>query len=357
MLAWIYKHRIRIILNLIAWGLILNASYHNMLRYQPEPGMERAFLWHAVLYNLLFISASSINTFWLMPAYFVTRRYRVYFPALLALVVTSTMVVSRYNVWILQHFKGAIDGDLSSIAVSMRGRHMSWSDYYLNVFPAIFLVLLMFAIGFLMQQYFRVRVQQEAIGRQQMASELSLLKSQVNPHFLFNVLNSIYALSLKKSDQTPAVVLQLSDILRYMLYETKQEKVPLAKELEMIENYLDIERIRIEQHQQITLNVVTDSEACVIAPMLLLPFVENTVKHGIDSMSEHAFAHIDIEVKQCVLRFYSRNNFKTGGPERAGGIGLENVRKRLALLYPGKHELDIRNENTIFTVTLNLILN
>ncbi len=357
MLAWLYKHRSRIILNLIAWGLILNASYHNAQHYQPEPGMEQAFLLHALLYNLLFVLTSSLNTMWLMPAYFLSKRYRVYFPALLLLIVVSTMAMSRYNVWMLQHFKGLTDGDFSSISIGMRSPGMDWADYYLHVFPAVFLVLLLFSIGFLMQQYFRISVQRDDISKQQMASELSLLKSQVIPHFLFNVLNSIYALSLKKSDKTPAVVLQLSDILRYMLYETKQEKVPIAKELEMIESYMDIERIRIEPTQEIVLDIKSDSEAYLIAPMLLIPFIENTIKHGIDSMSEHAFAYISINIERGVLQFHCRNNFKTGAPGRAGGIGLENVRKRLALLYPGKYQLDINPENTIFTVTLNLILN
>lgn len=357
MLRWIYKHRIRIILNLLAWGFIFDAAYNNSKNYSPEAGMEKAFAVHAICYNLLFLLTTCLNTLWLMPAFFITRRYKIYFPSLALLVVVATVIVSQYNHWIVGHFKGLEDGEFSSIAISMKSAVMSWTDYYLAVLPSIIIVVIIFSIGFLMQQYFRIRLQQEIIGKQQMASELSLLKSQVNPHFLFNVLNSIYALSLKKSDKTPEVVLQLSDILRYMLYETQQEKVALSKELDMIESYIDIERVRIDSAQQLSLRIQSDSDAYLIAPMLLIPFVENTIKHGIDSMSENAFTHIEIEIKQGVLHFHCSNNFKTGDSQRAGGIGLENVRKRLALIYPGKHELEIKNENAIFTVTLNLHLN
>lgn len=356
MLQWMYKYGIRILLNMIAWWLIFDAAYNNSFNYQPPAGMEHAYAFHAVCYNLLFLVASSLNTMWLMPRYFIKRRYKIYFPAFIALLLCFTVAMSSYNNWIVHRFPG-VNENFTSIAIGLKGSGLSWIDYYFSVIPSLFFLLFTFSIGYLTQQYFHLKRQQEIIGQKQMASELSLLKSQINPHFLFNVLNSIYALSLKKSDKTPEIVLKLSGILRYMLYETKQERVPLEKEIDMIENYIEIEKIRIGSQQQISLEIKGAFDTYIIAPVILIPFVENAVKHGLDSMSENAFVHIKIRIEQGTLKFYCSNNFKENSVKRPGGIGLENVQKRLELLYPGKHSLQIKNENAIFTVALDVTLN
>jgi LytS/YehU family sensor histidine kinase len=319
--------------------------------------MRDSFTLHAICYNLLFLVASSINTVWLMPKYFIEKRYKIYFPAFIVLLLCFAVIMGSYNNWIVHRFPGVDENDFTAIGIGLKGSGLSWIDYYFSILPSLFFLLFTFAIGYLTQQYFQVRRQQEIIGKKQTESELSLLKSQINPHFLFNVLNSIYALSLKKSDKTPEIVLKLSDILRYMLYETKQEKVSLEKEIDMIENYIEIEKIRIGSLQQISLEIKGAFDSYIIAPVILIPFVENAVKHGLDSMSENAFVNIQIEVEQSILKFYCSNNFKENTVKRPGGIGLENVRKRLQLLYAHKHSLHIKNENAIFTVTLNLTLN
>lgn len=357
MLQWINKYGIRLLLNILAWGLIFNASYNNSLNYHPLEGMRNAFTFHAVCYNLLFMIASSINTVWLMPKYFLEKKYKFYFPAFILLLLCFAVIMGSYNNWILQKFPGVEDNDFSSVGIGMKGSGLGWIAYYFSVMPSLFFLLFTFAIGYLMQQYFQVRRQQEIIGKKQMESELSLLKSQINPHFLFNVLNSIYALSLKKSDKTPEIVLKLSDILRYMLYETKLEKVALEKEIDMIENYIEIEKIRIGDQQEMSLEIRGSYDSYIIAPVVLIPFVENAVKHGLDSMSENAFVHIRIQIENGVLQFTCINNFKESKTVRPGGIGLENVQKRLELIYPDKHSLQIKNENAIFTITLNITLN
>ncbi len=270
MLHWLYRHGIRILFNILAWGFLFDAAHSNARNYQPAAGMQTSFALHVICYNLLFFAASNLNTFWLMPRYFIARRYKLYFLAFAALTAISTIAISHYNVWMVQHFPGLSDGHFAAISISTKTEYLSWPEYYLSALPSLLLLLFVFSIGFLMQQYFRVRHQQELAGKQQLASELSLLKSQINPHFLFNVLNSIYALSLKKSDRTPEIVLKLSDILRYMLYETKQEKVALDKELEMIGSYIDIEKVRVGNQQQLSLQVTSDAGSYLIAPMLLI---------------------------------------------------------------------------------------
>lgn len=330
-----------------------------MQEYEPAAGTKTAYYLHIFCYNLLLLTTTNLNTMWLMPRYFIRRKYKTYFCAFLVLFMVTTVAFSRYSHWLLDHYPGSDQINFSPVAISIKSEGTSWLSYYIQVMPSVFITFFAFAIGFLMQQYFSEKKQHEIIRKKQMESELSLLKSQINPHFLFNVLNSIYSLSLKKSDRTPEVVLKLSDILRYMLYETKQEKVALEKELMMIENYITIEKIRVGQHQEITLGITGSSTTALIAPVLLIPFVENAVKHGIDSLSENAFVHISITTEKGTLQFNCRNNYKDKAAKAkpVGGIGLLNVQKRLDLIYPDKHQLEISNENNIFTVSLTIDLN
>lgn len=342
-------------LDILVWGLFFNLSYNNSMNYHVKPEIQASFSFHVFAYNALFFLLCNLNTLWLMPVYFLRRHYVKYFIGLGTLILVFTVCMSHYNTWILSHFKGLEDWHFFPVTLGTAGDN-GWAHQNLHLLPTVLLILFIFSVGYLAQQYFLVKKKEELIRKKQMESELSLLKSQINPHFLFNVLNSIYALSLKKSDSTPEIVMKLSDILRYMLYETKQEKVSLEKEINMIESYVDIEKVRIGNQHQLSLELSGDFSPYVIAPVLLIPFVENAVKHGLDSMSEHAFVRIRIEVQNGMLRFYCQNNFKQAKVQRAGGIGLENVRKRLALLYPQKHELLIQEEKPIFTVSLDLSL-
>jgi two-component system, LytTR family, sensor kinase len=357
MLLWLYKNKIRILLNILAWGFLLQGAYNNSQNYHPPHSMKSAFMVHTIGYNMLFVLVSSLNTMWLMPRFFIRKKYLIYLLAFTLVLFSFSILISSYNYWILHHFPGIEDGYFSAISIGMKGSGIGWVDYYLSVIPSVFLVMFLFSIGFLTQQYFQIKKQQDAIRKQQVEAELNLLKSQINPHFLFNVLNSIYSLSLKKSDKAPEIVLKLSDILRYMLYETKQERVALIKELNMIRHYIDIERIRIDSQQQITLKVTGDVQSYVIAPALLIPFVENAVKHGIDSISERAYVNISVEINNGVLHFNCVNNFKEVKSKTVGGIGLENVQKQLQLIYPQEHNLSIETKNGVFMVSLNLKLN
>lgn len=355
MLQWINKNKGRILLNTIGWGILFDATYMNSLNYIPVS--RSVFTLHVICYNLLYPLFSSLNTMWLMPKYFITKKYRTYIPAFIMLLLVCSVIMSRYNHWMLSVFPGVDSSYLSSLSIPIKGEDISWLFYYIAVMPPLLMVFFVFAIGFLTQQYFQVRKQQDAISKKQMESELSLLKSQINPHFLFNVLNSIYALSLKKSDHAPEIILKLSDMLRYMLYESRYEQIALDKEIGMIENYIAIEKIRIGTQQQITLKTENITESYFIAPVLLIPFVENAVKHGIDSISGEAYVTIDIRLHKGVLLFQCSNNYKAVQQKSSGGIGLENVKKRLELLYPGKYKLLISDEKTIFTVSLTLNLN
>lgn len=191
-------------------------------------------------------------------------------------------------------------------------------------------------------------------------TELKYLKSQINPHFLFNCLNSLYALTLKKSDLAPDMVLRLSDLLRYLLYEAGEPYVSLEKEIDYLKNYLELEKMRHGDRMHAELNIEGDIAGKKIAPMLFLTFLENSFKHGLAHESESGFLRIVIAVHENDLHFAIANS-KPKVKRRSmqgdvGGIGLENVRKRLQLLYPGKHSIESVETEDEYLVNLNLKL-
>ncbi|WP_298756946.1 histidine kinase [uncultured Psychroserpens sp.] len=182
--------------------------------------------------------------------------------------------------------------------------------------------------------------------------ELNYLKMQIHPHFLFNTLNTMYGFALKKADQTPDMILKLSNLLDYLLYQAEKPFVLLTEEIAHIKDYIELEKMRFHNTLNVDLKVSSTSEAITIAPMLLIPFIENSFKHGsivngtldIDIQLTASLEHIHFSIKNS----NSENN--TSKP----GIGLENIKKRLELLYPNKHKLSIRNEQHTFDVELQL---
>jgi sensor histidine kinase YesM len=201
----------------------------------------------------------------------------------------------------------------------------------------------------------------QQLEREKLSAELQLLKAQVHPHFLFNTLNNLYSLTLLKSDHAPEVVLKLSALLRYMLYECNAPQVPLGKEVRMMQDYVELEKLRYGDRLDLALNVRGELAGKGIAPLLLLPFLENAFKHGASQQLDQAWIALDLLVKGNTLKLKLINGVSEGAPPVRGepdfqGIGLQNVRKRLELLYPGRHELKILHEAETFMVTLSIFL-
>ena len=196
-----------------------------------------------------------------------------------------------------------------------------------------------------------------AIEKQKVDMELLALKAQVNPHFFFNTLNSIYSLSLDKDDRLPATVLQLSGIMRYYLYESKDDYVPLEREIQILKDYIELQRIRSTKDLNIEFQADGDFKSKNIPPLLLLTFVENAFKHGAKAVSGAAYIHIKIESDRKQLYFSVQNNRGSIDEIELNGfrgIGLENVRRRLALLYPERHSLTINKKEKSFEIDLRI---
>ncbi len=203
------------------------------------------------------------------------------------------------------------------------------------------------------KQWYKDQKSQKELQQIQLQTELKFLKAQINPHFLFNSLNNLYALTLKKSDLAPTVVLRLSDILRYVLYESNQGHVSILKEIKHILDYVEIEKLRLGNTVNIEVNVDDTIRDQNIEPMLLLTLVENAFKHSENVMAAERFVKIHISALEYGFRFLIENSFDPSKKSKEmGGIGLQNIKKRLSLTYPGKHELNSKISENIYQVDL-----
>jgi LytS/YehU family sensor histidine kinase len=223
-----------------------------------------------------------------------------------------------------------------------------WNEVRLVIITGIYAVLIRFMIDWFDSQ----KLKNELIHQQQ-TSELALLRSQVNPHFLFNTLNNIYSLVYKKSEEAPAAVMKLSRIMRYMLYDSNSDKVQLEKEVEYLKSFIELQELRINRTDYVNFKIIGNTENRTIAPMLLIPFVENAFKHG--GKNHSPGIEIELECTPELIRFYVINSKKRNilvHKDEIGGIGLHNIQRRLDLLYNGKYDLKIDDTQDTFRIDL-----
>ncbi|MBK9014067.1 MAG: histidine kinase [Saprospiraceae bacterium] len=210
---------------------------------------------------------------------------------------------------------------------------------------------------FEMAAYTRRKEKEMAVLRsEKLETELKFLKSQVNPHFLFNALNNIYTLAVLKSDAAPENILKLSGLLRYVLYDCKEATVPLGKEIGYLRDFIGLNLLKDSRGLNVKTSLDESRPNLRIAPMLFIPFVENAFKHSKIEDLEHGWMDIQLQTEESAVSFTVKNSVPQGGftKDKAGGIGLENVRRQLELLYPGRHELKVEQREKEFAVYLKI---
>lgn len=216
--------------------------------------------------------------------------------------------------------------------------------------------LVLFVIVFLIEHYVKREQINKTIEKERIESELNFLRAQMNPHFLFNALNSIYFLIDSDHDRSKEILIKFSDLLRYQLYDCSIEKTTLDSEIKFIQDYIGLEKIRNNETLFIEFNVSGKTEEVIISPLLLIPFVENAFKYISHYPDGDNFVRISISVQDNVLEFMIENSFTLTTSNASGGIGISNVKRRLELLYPKLYNLKISNDDSVFKVQLNLIL-
>lgn len=294
------------------------------------------------------------NIYYLMPKFIFTKKYGTY--ALLMLASLFLMLLAKYN---LTYY-------LVSTNVWPEGPEVIDSltiDYAITtMLGELYVVAFVTAIK-ITADWLQEHSKLHELEKRQLTTELKFLKSQVSPHFFFNTLNNIYALTLEKSDKAPQTILKLSELMRYLLYGTKNQRQLLIDEIECIQNYVELERIRFDDSVKIDINITGNLEDRTIAPMLLIPFVENCFKHGANKNIDKTHIIIDIEIEDLYLTFKVSNTIPRNEVERPlipkpGGIGLSNVKKRLELGYdPKDYHLSVFEKDNMFHVILKLKVN
>lgn len=226
-----------------------------------------------------------------------------------------------------------------------------------NTFPFLFIFACSTAYQMLFDRAETAKLVREK-ETEHLKTELSFLRSQISPHFMFNVLNGMVALARKKSDLLEPSLIKLSSIMRYMLYENDEEKVSLEKELEYLQSYIDLQKQRFGKSISVNTSIGTIDNSYYIEPMLLIPFVENAFKHGTGFMHDASIC-ICLNAKDAILHFSVTNRYNEESTEikdKTSGIGFNNVYRRLNLLYKNRHKLDIKKHEGVFTVSLQLTL-
>ena len=299
----------------------------------------------AVLSSLGFYAAIVyFNLNYLLPNYLNAKRAAVYVVLFVTAALVSTPVRALALFWIYDGHPTVQRGVMSA----------QWGIFLTHLAAGCASTMVQIAADWARNQRERQKLEAENL-----ASELNFLRSQVNPHFLFNTLNSLYALTLKKSDDAPETVLKLSGMMRYMLYESNAPLVPLSAEIDYLRNYLALERLRHGATADVRLEVEGAVDGQRIAPMIFIPFVENAFKHGMAKVLGEGFVHIVLLVEGDEVRFHMENakpavNLEDDG--RPGGIGLINVQRRLELLYPAAYELHTLETEDTYSVDLYLDL-
>jgi sensor histidine kinase YesM len=322
--------KLRILYHLAFWGFFTLL----FLQQNPKVVLQDFLAW----FTILGVSTMVVytNLYLLFPKFFFTKKYSIYFLLLVLIIGLGALSLkllfpsgnTSFSIPIFQHF--------------------------INLF--FFVVItssFKFYREFVKKQELLIKSENE-----QLKTELSLLKAQVNPHFLFNTLNNLYGLILQKNtEQAAEITLKLSDLMRYVLESSKTEKVSLQKEVKFLEDYLALEKIRLAQQAVIRLEVSGIEKKVLVAPLLFIPLVENAFKHGLQTLSKDSFAHFSLSIQGNELYFEAHNSVgKTIENQAKSGTGLDNLRKRLALIYPTKHFLEIEEKENSFKVTLQISL-
>jgi LytS/YehU family sensor histidine kinase len=299
----------------------------------------------AILTELFAMASVYFTIYFLVPRYFNKEKYFQFVClTFLTIILTSAVLAVAEN----------------AFTVYVAKKHVP-SFFYVRIISNSFdttIKTIAFVSIFAVQNKIETDAKNKKLEREQLEAELNFLKAQINPHFLFNSINNIYVLIEEDKKTASETLLRFSELLRYQLYECSVAKMPLQKETDFIKNFIQLEKLRLGEHIQVTDDMESVADYFQIAPFILLPFVENAFKHVSQNENETNSINIESAVHDNVFHLTVRNTCEDGNGEGSrlnGGIGLQNVKRRLELLYPGKYNLDIKKENKIHTV--NLMLN
>jgi len=345
MKKFLQRHRIFFI-HFSFWCVYFSFFFYSIsARHDRDVDLMDSFI-NALLQVVFMVTVSYLNYFYFLPRFLANQklgRYLLEYSIPFALVTTLFIHTKRFF----------IDGYTYE-------EHYFYSQRYIIQVSlgALFIVLFVGMLKFA-EDWFELEAKKKALENEKLSAELRFLKAQINPHFLFNTLNNLYYLAFTQSPNTTEVIAKLSQMMRYMIYESNHAKVKLSREIEYMENYISLEKLRLNNEIPIKLEVSGNPDQVMIVPLILITFLENAFKHGVSNNFKDAWIRIRIEIvgESCTL--WVENSKIPGLATEAGeksGIGLQNVQRRLELSYPEHYQLDINNESDHYRVKLKLQL-
>jgi len=265
--------------------------------------------------------------------------------ALVIIAVVTILIPLLYISYIVFTAEG------SSVAISL-----DFNPVLGYTLIAYYILLIGMIIGFVIHWIIKNIKSMIRLKNEKAKTELMHLKSQVNPHFFFNMLNNLYGLVGKDSKKAQELILKLSDMMRYSIYDGEKDTVLLSEEVTYLENYIELHKMRYHKTIDIQFNIDIKDDDYKINPLLFIILLENAFKHGVENLREHAFVRINLEANNNIVNFEIENNFETSEENHEAGIGLKNLKRRLEIVYPKKHTLIIYEANNIYNAKLNIIL-
>jgi len=324
----------------LPFWILLFLTWH-FFRYQDYP--PKTAVWVTLIKVVDLATLVYITNYVLIPRLLYKKRYWLFGSIFLVMIVASSLL-KMYILGRLMNYPGLLNlFDRFKVRV------------YDNVLPHILLVSTGAAFKLLLDQV-KTQKRLAEMSKEKSDAELNFLKSQINPHFLFNSLNSIYFLIDKQNPEARKTLLQFSDLLRYQLYDCSAETIEIEKEITYLKDYIRLQELRKDKQYEVQVQVGGNVQGFRITPLLLIPFVENAFKHISHHNGSKNFVHVEMNRANGTFRFTvenSKDNFERN-TEPKGGIGLANVKRRLELIYPEKHELQIDNNDQTFKVALEL---
>ena len=343
---WELNHPIlRIIQHLAFWVL---SFFVFLYLFKTGAKPEKIDYVYTILFQLTLLPAVYINIELLLPTLGNRKRILFYLLSLITIIILFAWI--NYNFF--DNWSAKVFPDYFFISYFTFREIVLFFIVYIIITMLLKLSKSWFLVSWLQKELLEKEKQKTVV-------ELKALKAQINPHFFFNTLNSIYSMALDKDDRLPGTVLQLSDLMRYFLYVSRDNFIPLEKDLTVVKEYIALQKLRSNPQLDIETKISGEISDQQIAPLLLITFLENAFKHGAKGSSGNTFIKLDIKVEKNKLNFTLENNKGIIDEVNTGdhnGLGLENVKRQLELLYPGKHLLNIKDEQDRFVVALQLSL-
>lgn len=332
-----------VLIHSLVWLVLLTVLFLINVREHPAHAVILILLYGALNVTIFYIHYFVIN-----PLLISTGRYWRALGYMTIVLVVS--IVVKYGVALYY------DDVILQYRDSDGQRQILTSVQYTTaaLISGLFFMLLSTAV-YVISSNFKTREDRKSLETEKLNAELAFLRSQINPHFLFNSLNNIYSLAYKKSEKTPEAILKLSEIMRYMLYESNEDLVLLEEEINYLENYIELQKLRFKEKVYVDLHVDIDEEGLRIMPLLLISFLENAFKHGV-STDELKPIRIDIGVQKRRLHFKAENAKNQVNKDQTRGVGLTNLKRRLQLGYPDRHTINIVESEHYYTSELFIYL-